>query len=340
MDIGLVGTGRMGALHAQVLAAHAGVDRLVLADLDTGRARSVAADLDGVRAGCAVEVIDDPFSIAGAGIDAVVIAAATPAHAPLIEMAAAAGIATFCEKPIALDLETTDRALAAADEAGIYLQMGFNRRFDAGFAAARRAILDGEVGAVRLVRVCTHDPAPPPLAYLRESGGLFRDMHVHDFDAVRFVTGEEVESVYAAGAVLVDGAIGDLGDVDTSALVMRLGSGALVICSGCRQDPLGYDVRLEVLGSRDSLVAGIEDRTPLRSIDEGGLLHGDRGWDFFIDRFAVAYRAQVDAFVENVRSGAPSPCTGHDARAALAIAAAAERSVREGRSVPVSEVAP
>jgi myo-inositol 2-dehydrogenase/D-chiro-inositol 1-dehydrogenase len=341
MEIGLAGAGRMGALHAHVLVAHPAVRRLVVTDTDAQRAQALAGEVSAAASErVLVEVAESPEACAASGVQAVVIAAATPAHAPLIELAAAHGLATFCEKPIALDLGGTDRALAAAEEAGIYLQIGFNRRFDEGFVAARRAVADGTVGQLRMVRMGTHDPAPPPLGYLAESGGVFRDMHIHDFDALRFVTGEEVAEVFAAGAQLVPDGTAVETDVDTAALVLRLASGALVVCSGCRADPRGYDVRLELFGSDDSLTIGIEPRAPLRSIDAAGLLGGDAGWEFYIDRFADAYRAQIATFVDNVESGADSPCTGRDARAALLIAMAAERSLAEGRPVSVAAPAP
>jgi len=242
----------MGAHHAHTFAALAGVTRLTIVDVDSDRAQTVAAEVGEALAteafvtssGDIDAVLAAAATAGGVPVDAMVIAAATPAHAPLIIAAAKAGIPALCEKPVALDRADTDRALAAVAEAGTYLQIGFQRRFDQGFMAARDAIADGTLGDVHLIRLGTLDPAPPPLEYLRVSGGVFRDMHIHDFDAVRFVTGDEVVDVTTVGAVTVDAAIGELGDVDTTAVVLTMRSGALVVVSGCRQNPRGYDVRL------------------------------------------------------------------------------------------------
>lgn len=334
MHVGLVGVGRMGAVHAEVLAELAEVSQITMCDADSGRAVQLARTYG---ADHAVDV-DALISLRP---DALVIAAPTPLHAELIVRGAEVGAAVLCEKPIALDIETTNEVVTRVSHLGAFVQIGFNRRFDAGFQAARQHVTSGALGRLHLVRMGTHDPAPPPVEYLALSGGLFRDMHVHDFDALRFVTGAEVESVYADGSVLVDEAIGELGDVDTAAVVMRLVDGALAVLTGCRQDPLGYDVRVELFGALDSVTVGIEPRAPLRSIDREGLLRGDDGWKFFVDRFASAYRAQLKAFVQCVAAGAApddSACSPHDAREALLLAMAAERSLREGRAVRVDEV--
>jgi myo-inositol 2-dehydrogenase/D-chiro-inositol 1-dehydrogenase len=272
-----------------------------------------------------------------ASVDAVVIATSTASHAAMLELAARAGVATFCEKPVALDLAALDGVIDETERAGIFVQIGFQRRFDAGYRAAHDAVATGAVGTLLALRAATHDPSPPAQAYIATSGGIFRDLHIHDFDAIRFVTGEEVVEVYADGAVRETGWFAEVGDVDVAAALLRLSGGALAVVTGTRSDPLGYDVRLEVFGSADSLGIGLDDGTPLRSTEPGGPQPA-RSYTSFLDRFAGAYRNELAAFVDAVRSGSPSPCTLADARAALAVALAADRSRAERRPVSIEEV--
>jgi myo-inositol 2-dehydrogenase/D-chiro-inositol 1-dehydrogenase len=331
MRIGLVGAGRMGEFHAEVLASIDDVETVVVSDVDHTRAELLVHRIGG-------EVVDSLDDLFNSSIDALVIAAPTPLHAGLILRGIDAGLPVFCEKPIALDIDATNRVVERVHESGALVQIGFNRRFDAGFRAVHDAVASGELGRVYVARMGTHDPAPPPLDYLRDSGGLFRDMHIHDFDAVRFVLGCDVEEVYASGTVLVDHAIESIGDVDTTGIVLRMTNGALVTMTGCRSNPPGYDVRVEVFGERDSIAAGIGPRTPMRSVDEGGVLAGGAGWEFFIDRFDPAYRKQMRAFVDLVRDRGQSACTVDDGREALLIAMAAELSLAERRAVAMAEV--
>jgi myo-inositol 2-dehydrogenase/D-chiro-inositol 1-dehydrogenase len=328
--IGLVGVGRIGVFHAQTLLALEGVASLTIADADATRARRVAAELGAAA-------VDSPEALVDAGIDALVIAAATPAHATLIRLAARAGVPAFCEKPVALDLATMDDVRDEVARAGILVQVGFQRRFDAGYAAARDAVANGEVGRILAMRATTHDPVSPPAEYIAASGGIFSDLHIHDFDAVRFVSGEEITDVYATGAALDAPWVGELDDVDVSAAVLQLSGGGLVILSGARRDPLGYDVRLEVFGTRDSIAVGLDARSPLRSV-EPAVDAPTRTYRDFWDRFESAYRAELAAFVETVRTNAPSPCSLDEARAALAVALAAEQSRVKRRPVAIDEV--
>lgn len=335
MKIGLLGAGRIGAFHARTLAAQPGVSELLIADADQDRARSVAADTGGTS------VADTSEAIRRA--DAVVIATATDTHSELICRAAEAGLPVFCEKPIALDLPTTDRALETVDSAGVPLQIGFQRRFDTAFMEARRLVESGEVGRIYTVRLATHDPAPPPEVYLRASGGLFRDLAIHDFDLLRWVTGEEVVEVYAAGATLTgDPAFEAAGDIDTAAFLARLSGGGLAIFSGTRHDPRGYDVRLELFGSKDSVMAGMDARSPIRGLESSS--RKDAGNDAedeypdFMTRFGPAYRSELASFLSVAAGDGEPKATGHDARAALRIALAAERSVSEHRPVAVDEI--
>src|SRR4051812_8891187 len=329
LHVGLIGVGRIGAHHAATLAELDGVARLTLADADTPRARSVAGELG-------VEAAESPEALMEV-VDAVAIATSTAGHVPMLELAVRAGVAAFCEKPVALELAPLDALVDEVERAGAFVQVGFQRRFDDGYRAARSAVAAGEAGTLLALRAATHDPSPPSQAYIATSGGIFRDLHIHDFDAIRFVTGDEIAEVYADGSVRETPWFAELGDVDTAAVVLRLSRGALAVVTGARTNALGYDVRLEVFGTDDSIGVGIDDGPPLHSAEhptrEPRQIYGD-----FLDRFAGAYRNELAAFVDAVRSGEPSPCTLGDARAALAVALAAERSRAERRPVSIEEV--
>ncbi len=303
---------------------------VTVADADAARAGLVGAEL-GVGAADSVDALFE------SGLDALVIATSTAAHAPLLVRAAAAGLPAFCEKPVALELAALDAVLEEVERAGTLVQIGFQRRFDAGYRAARDAVHAGALGRLLVVRAATHDPAPPTEDYIATSGGIFRDLHIHDFDAVRFVTGREVAEVYADGAVRETGWFERHGDVDAAVAVLRLDDGTLVILSGTRHDPLGYDVRLEVFGTEDTIVAGVDERSPLRSLEPGATRPAGP-YRNFMERFEPAYRAELAAFTAAVRDGGPSPCTLDEARAALLVALAADRSRAQRRPVSTEEV--
>ncbi len=330
MKIGLIGAGRIGAFHARTLASDAEVTYLRIADTDTARARSLADEVG-------ADVATDASELAG-WADAIVIATATDTHAELIALGARARIPVFCEKPIALDMETTDRVLEVVDAAAIPLQIGFQRRFDAGFVGARKQVESGNLGRLYLARLATHDPAPPPEIYLKASGGLFRDLMIHDFDLIRWVSGQEVEEVFAAGSTLTgDPAFDHADDIDTAAAVLRLRDGGLAVLSGSRHDPRGYDVRLELFGSKNSVVAGMDSRTPLELLDDPPL--GDtHEYQNFMERFESSYRRELNVFAKVARGELDSPCTGADGREALRVALAAMKSWRERRPVEVAEI--
>jgi myo-inositol 2-dehydrogenase/D-chiro-inositol 1-dehydrogenase len=329
LEVGVVGLGRIGTHHAQTLLGLDGVS-VSVTDADPQRTRRVADEL-GVRA------VATPEELVERGVDALVIATSTPSHAPLLQLAAASAAAAFCEKPVALDLATLDRVRDAVNGAGIVVQVGFQRRFDEGYRAARQAVVAGDVGRILVMRAATHDPFPPPAEYIAASGGIFSDLHIHDFDAIRFVSGEEVTQVYADGAGLDAPWVGELDDVDVAAAILKLSGGGLVILSGTRRDPLGYDVRLEVFGTGDSIVVGQDARSPLRSVEPDAKPPRAAYRDFW-DRFEPAYRSELAAFVETVRTGASSQCSLEEARSALAIALAAELSRAERRPVSIEEV--
>jgi myo-inositol 2-dehydrogenase/D-chiro-inositol 1-dehydrogenase len=328
LEVGVVGLGRIGTHHVQTLLGIDGVS-VTVTDADLQRARRVSDEL-GVRA------VATPEELLEAHVDALVIATSTPSHAPLLQLAAASAVSAFCEKPVALDLPTMDAVHDEVARAGILVQVGFQRRFDAGYAAARDAVASGALGRILVMRAATHDPFPPPADYIAASGGIFSDLHIHDFDAVRFVSGEEITEVYADGAALDAPWVDELDDVDVAAAVLHLSGGGLVILSGTRRDPLGYDVRLEVFGSGDSIAVGQNGRSPLRSVEPGTPRPNGPYRDFW-DRFETAYRRELTAFVETVRTSGSSPCSLDEARAALVVALAAERSRLERRPVTIDQ---
>ncbi|MET9532762.1 MULTISPECIES: Gfo/Idh/MocA family oxidoreductase [unclassified Streptomyces] len=330
MRIGLIGTGRIGSFHARVLSGHRDVGALVVADTDEARATEVARQTGATAA----PSVDEVFA---RGVDAVVIASATSSHAALIGRAARAGLPVFCEKPVAIDLPGTLAALREVEAAGTVLQLGFMRRFDAGYAAARERVRSGSLGRLHTVRALTSDPAPPPAAYLPLSGGLFRDCLVHDFDMVRWVTGREVAEVYATGSDAGPAMFREAGDVDTAAALLTLDDGTLVTATATRCNGAGYDVRMELAGESDQIAVGLGDRTPLTSAEPQGPPPADRPWPGFLERFAPAYEAELDAFLRVARGELANPCDGREALAALRIAEACELSRRERRPVRTDE---
>ncbi|MYX74527.1 Gfo/Idh/MocA family oxidoreductase, partial [Streptomyces sp. SID3915] len=276
--------------------------------------------------------------VLAAGVDAVVITSATAAHADLIGRAARAGLPAFCEKPIALDLPGTLGALEEVERAGSVLQLGFMRRFDAGYGAARAAVRGGALGRLHTVRTVTSDPAPPPADYLPLSGGLFRDCLVHDFDILRWVTGREVVEVYATGSDAGPPAFRDAGDVSTAAALLTLDDGTTATSTATRCNGAGYDVRMELAGERDQLAVGLDGRTPITSAEPEGPPAPAEPWPGFLERFAPAYEAELDAFVRVVRGELANPCDGREALHALRVAEACERSRAERRPVPLAEI--
>jgi myo-inositol 2-dehydrogenase/D-chiro-inositol 1-dehydrogenase len=330
MRIALIGAGRIGQLHARLLSATPGVDGLIVADADLERATAVAATVGATMAGSPEESLDKA--------DAVVIAAATNAHADLIRAAIGRGLPTFCEKPLADDLAATLSVAAAIADAGATFQLGFQRRFDPAYREARRLVESGELGTIYAIRLAGHDPAPPHEAYIPASGGLFRDFSIHDFDVIRWLTGSEVVEVYADGGVLGFPVFAKYGDVDTAVATLRLASGSLAVLTVTRHDPLGYDVRTELFGSKDSVSVGLGPRTPLRSLEPGVPPPAGPAWPNFLDRFETAYAAELGAFVKVARGELPSPCTAIDGVAALRVAEAATKSLHEHRPVRLEEI--
>jgi myo-inositol 2-dehydrogenase/D-chiro-inositol 1-dehydrogenase len=326
----LVGAGRIGRLHARILATTPGVDELLIADAIPERAAAAAEDV-GAAAGASIEAALD-------AADATVIAASTNAHASLIRASIGRGLPTFCEKPLAGDLTDTIMLVAEIDASGVPFQLGFQRRFDAGYREARRLIRNGDVGTIYAIRLDGHDRDLPPESYIPTSGGIFRDFSVHDFDILRWLTGTEVDEVYADGGVRGFPVFAKYDDVDTAVATLRTSDGVLATLTVVRHDPLGHDIRAEIFGSKDSVAVGLGPRTPLRSVEPGVPPPAGPAWPDFVTRFADAYRAELVEFVRVARGEAASPCTAWDGLQALRIAEAATRSLREHRIVPLIEI--
>jgi myo-inositol 2-dehydrogenase/D-chiro-inositol 1-dehydrogenase len=331
MRLGLIGLGRIGAFHAQTLAGFEAVDSLVVTD-------PVAAATTAVADKYGAEPVADADAVLASGVDGVVIAAATDAHPALILAAVEAGIPAFCEKPVARTIAEGDEILAQVQRSGVPVQIGYQRRFDEGFTAAHDAVRSGELGTLHTVRAITCDPAPPPAEYIAVSGGLFRDCSVHDFDIIRWVTGQEVTTAYATGSNLGADYIAAAADVDTALSILTLSDGTLVTVSNSRHNARGYDVRMELQGSADSIVVGLDDRLTLRSVEPGATFPAGPPYDFFMDRFLPAYAAELEAFTEVVAGKRPSPCTVADAQEAGWIAEACTASLKLGRQVDMAEI--
>jgi myo-inositol 2-dehydrogenase / D-chiro-inositol 1-dehydrogenase len=331
MRIGLIGLGRIGAFHARTLVRLPHVKELVVTDALPATARAVADEV-------AATVVDSPEELFALGVDGVVIASSTPTHADLLRAAVARGLPTFCEKPVAHGAE---QAVELRDElagSDVPVQIGFPRRFDAGYAVAREMAQSGALGYLHTVRSTAFDPAPPPSGYVAASGGIFHDSSVHDYDSIRWATGQDVVEVLAVGANQGVDYIEAAGDVESATTVLTLSGGTIALVSNGRSNGRGHDVRLELFGSQDSVCAGLDERLPLGSTDPGVSFPGGQPWDFFMDRFGEAFRAELGAPTEVVAGSKESPCTIHDGVEATLVAEAATRSRRERRSVSLDEI--
>jgi myo-inositol 2-dehydrogenase/D-chiro-inositol 1-dehydrogenase len=334
LKIGIIGAGRIGKVHAENIAFRIPEAELAaIADVNAEAAQRLAERSRGARAaGSAEELLRDP------AVDAVLICSSTDTHADLIIAAARAGKHIFCEKPIDFSLSKIDRALEAVEKAGVKLQIGFNRRFDANFARVRKAIVNGEIGTPHLLHIISRDPVPPPISYVKVSGGMFLDMTIHDFDMARFLIGDEVTEVYAAAGVRVDPEIGKAGDVDTAIVTLRFANGVIGTIDNCREAPYGYDQRVEVLGSAGSIAT--ENCYPNSAvISTAESVRRDLPLNFFMERYLDSFANELRAFVEAVADDRPTPVSGADGRAPVVMALAARKSYEEGRPVRLAEVA-
>jgi myo-inositol 2-dehydrogenase/D-chiro-inositol 1-dehydrogenase len=327
---GLLGAGRIGKVHAKAVTANPKAKLVAVADAMAPAAQAIADQY-----GCDVRTIAQ--ILAASDIDAVVICTPTDTHADLIEQFTNAGKAVFCEKPIDLSLDRVKASLKVVRANKGTLMVGFNRRFDPHFMAVRAEIDKGSIGAVEMVTITSRDPGAPPLDYIARSGGIFRDMTIHDFDMARFLLGEEVAEVSAMAAVLVDPAIGKAGDSDSVQVMLKTATGKMALISNSRRATYGYDQRIEVHGSKG--VVSAENQRPVSiELANGSGYTRPPLHDFFMTRYTEAYAAEIAAFVDAVGAKKAAAPSGEDGLAALALAEAALLSVKEGRSVKVSEI--
>ncbi len=327
LRFGLIGAGRIGKIHGGNIAANPGARLSLIADADAAAATALAT-ATGAKPASVADIL------AAADIDAVVICSPTDTHAGLIEQAAKAGKAVFCEKPVDLSSKRIRACLAVARKAGVPLMIGFNRRFDPNFAELKRRLDKGGAGSIEIVSITSRDPQPPPASYVQRSGGLFRDMMIHDLDMARFLLGEDPVAVQATGSSLVDPAIGKAGDVDTAAVILETRSGKIATISNSRRAAYGYDQRIEVHGSKGMLRAGNVHETTVESAGASGFSR-DVILNFFLERYAAAYRAELAAFIEAVKRGKPPLPSGEDGLKAQLLADAATESCQKRRRVEV-----
>lgn len=327
---GLLGAGRIGKVHAKAITGDANAKLVAVADAFPAAAQAIADQY-----GCEIRSID--AILGSADIDAVVICTPTDTHADLIEAFAKAGKAIFCEKPIDLNIDRVKACLQVVRDTKATLMVGFNRRFDPHFVAVRGEIAKGTIGDVEMVTITSRDPGAPPVEYIARSGGIFRDMTIHDFDMARFLLGEEVAEVSAQASVLVDPAIGKAGDFDSVQVMLRTASGKMAVISNSRRATYGYDQRIEVHGSKGAVSA--ENQRPV-SIEVASATGYTRPplHDFFMTRYTEAYAAEIATFINAIAGKAPATPSGEDGLLGLALAEAALKSVAEGRTVKLSEI--
>ncbi|ATJ84704.1 inositol 2-dehydrogenase [Halomonas beimenensis] len=330
MRLALIGAGRIGKVHAQTIDRSPDVTLAAVSDFHADAAETLAHQY-GTRAIEAEAIFEDD------DIDAVLIASSTPTHADYLERAARTGKAVLCEKPIALDLARTTEALRVLEAHPVTCALGFNRRHDPQFAGLKQAVADGRIGDLETLTIISRDPAPPPAEYVSASGGLFRDMMIHDFDMARWLLDEPIVQVQAHGSCLIDPAIGEAGDVDTAMVTLATASGRLCHISNSRRACYGYDQRIEAFGSAGMLQAQNETETRLRFTGEPGQVEDKPKW-FFLERYAQAYSNEIDDFVAAWKEQRPPLAGAHDGLEALRLAEAAQRSLQERRPVALDEI--
>lgn len=333
LRVGIIGAGRIGRLHAEHLVRRiTGAELVAIADINRQAAEEAGANL-GIST-----ALDRPEAIfEDANMDAVLICSSTDTHARFIQQAAAAGKHVFCEKPIDFDLGRIEETLRAVQEAGVKFQVGFNRRFDADFLKIKEVVSRGQIGMPHILRITSRDPEPPPLEYLKASGGLFLDMTIHDFDMARFLMGREIVEVYATGEVLIDERFHEAGDVDTAVLTLRFEDGALGSIDNSRRAAYGYDQRVEVFGSK-GMVRNANNKPDTHTLLTADGEHSPPPWYFFLQRYKESYAVELQAFVDAIRENTEPPVTGHDGLVPVKLALAAKKSLHEARPVRIEEI--
>jgi len=327
MKFGIIGAGRIGKIHGGNVAARSDSQVACVSDADPAAATALAKATGG-------KVAEVEALLASKDVDAVAICSPTDTHADLIERAARAKKAIFCEKPIHLDVERVRACLEVVKETGATLMVGFNRRFDPNLSTLRKRVAEGAIGALEILSITSRDPGPPPISYITRSGGLFRDMMIHDFDLARFILGEEPVAVSAMGSALVDKAIGDVGDIDTAVVIMETASGKVAQISNSRRAAYGYDQRVEAHGVKGMVHAANVRETTVEFAGEHGFT-SDKALNFFLERYETAYRNELDAFIGAVKSGEKPRPDGEDGLKALLLADAAYRSWESKQRVAV-----
>jgi myo-inositol 2-dehydrogenase/D-chiro-inositol 1-dehydrogenase len=333
LTIGLVGAGRIGKVHAATLAYRIPAARIqAIADIDLAAAQRAATTFN-------VPTVSTDYRtlLEDDAIDAIVICSGTDTHARFTKEAAEAGKHIFCEKPIAHSLAEIDKALAAVAKAGVKLQVGFNRRFDASYRRVRDAVESGEIGQPALLHITSRDPAPPPVSYVKISGGMFLDMTIHDFDMARFLIGSEVEEVYVQAGVTVDPAIGEAGDVDTAVIMLRFANGVIGTIDNCRRASYGYDQRVEILGSKGA-ISTMNNYPNAAIVSDAASVRRDLPLNFFMDRYTESFATEMASFVDSVLQDKPVLVSGQEGRPPVVMGLAAARSYREARPVKLSEI--
>ena len=333
IGVGVIGAGRIGKLHIEHLAQSIPeVELIAICSLDAVGIESLTKQFNIPKT-----TSDYTTLLADPRIDAVLVASSTDTHVEISQAAAQAGKHVFCEKPISLDLEQIDETLAIVKKAGVKFQVGFNRRFDASFARIREAVASGEIGEPHIMRITSRDPSPPPIEYVKVSGGIFLDMTIHDFDMARYLIGDEVVEVYAVGDVRVDPKIGEAGDIDTTVITLRFQNGVIATIDNSREAVYGYDQRVEVFGSKGMVTAA---NPPINTVTFSGSegAHAASPPYFFVERYKAAFLAELQAFFACIQEDTLPPVTGKDGRAPVVMGFAALKSLRENRPIRLSEI--
>ena len=333
INVGVIGAGRIGTLHIEHLAQNIPDAELVaICSLDRGRVDTLAAQFN------LPKVTNDYTTIlADTQIDAVLICSSTDTHVQISQEAAEAGKHIFCEKPIAFDLAQIDETLAIVEKTGVKFQVGFNRRFDASFRRIREAVAAGEIGEPHILRITSRDPGPPPIEYVKVSGGIFLDMTIHDFDMARYLIGDEVTEVYATGGVRVEPSIGEAGDIDTAVITLKFRNGVIGTIDNSREAVYGYDQRVEVFGSKGMVTAANPLTDTVTFSDSAGTRAAAPPY-FFIERYKPAFLAELQAFLTCIREDTAPLVTGEDGRVPVVMGFAAMQSLRENRPVRLDEI--